>query len=116
CARRRRRAFRSGTAESRGRAFGGLSSACSSEAEFLVDVGHIAFPLAMKAREKAVGGCHARCDHIAQRVEEAAFIVARAVELLAAGYPFPGDVEDPGGELLHGFAIGSNLFELELRV
>src|SRR3712207_9195597 len=56
-----------------------------SEAEFLVDPGQVAAPIVVVLGEKPVGGRHACGDDVVQRVEEAAFIVAGAVEPRAPG-------------------------------
>src|SRR5690349_24955198 len=65
--------------------------------------------------KQPVSGGHARRDDIAQRVEESALIVARAVEALAAGESVGGDVEHPPREVTHALAVGGHGFKRQLR-
>jgi len=65
--------------------------------------------------EQAVGGCHAAQNHIAQWIEEPAFIVAGAVEPGAAGQAARGNVEHPAGELAHRLAVGRDRVERQPR-
>src|SRR4029450_12484731 len=48
---------------------------------------HLALPLAMVAIEQAIGEGLAACDYVAQRIEEAAFIVACGIKLRSVGQP-----------------------------
>src|SRR3982751_5507983 len=71
------------------------------EAELVVDSPDVALPFALIFAEQAVGRRHSGGDHIAQRIEEAALIVAGAVELRATCESIGGDVEHPPCELAH---------------
>src|SRR4051812_12372488 len=85
------------------------------EAHLVVDVADVAAPLAMVAIEEHFGRRLAAGDDLAERVEEAAFILADRVEAVARLQPRVRDGEDALAKIAQAFAGRSAGGEAELR-
>src|SRR5688500_11407153 len=69
------------------------------DAEFVIDPGNVAVPIAVVALKQPVGECLSSGDDVTERVEEAAFVVAAAIETGPPGESAGGDPKHFGGQL-----------------